>query len=84
MSSVQVFDVIAGRKNQLRIPALRISSQLPRRDPRMLFSGIEGLLINDGWDVIVLLKPSAVLSKICFQSLDILTVELPWLVPLEM
>ena len=57
---------IAGRKNQLRITPLRIFSQLPRREPGTLVSGIEGLLINNGGDVIVLFKPSTVLSKIYF------------------
>ena len=34
--------------------------------------------------MIILVKSSIVLSKICFQSLDVLVVELPRPVPLEM
>ena len=62
---------------------LRKFDQLPRGDLRKLSSGIEGSLINDGWDVNALVKPSTVLLKICLQSLDILAVKLPRLVTLE-
>ena len=81
---MQAFHPIARRKNQLRIPALRIFSHSPRGSPRKLLSSIEGLLINDGGDIIVLVKSSTVLSKICFQSLNVFIVELPQPVPLEM